>query len=463
MNNATTHLLQEHSGMTNDVLEWSLHATRKMFYMVTPEEMALDDSDSMPRTLLNIGLPMFFILIVIEWCAQQLYTRKKIKEAPDDWKAAPPYNNRIMELLNCVGVGAAQQLFAFTFELIGVVTDVMAYTFVYNYCRLGTIPVKDAPVATFFALMLLKDCSYYWTHRVLHEYHLLWASHSVHHSGEDYNLSTGLRQGAIQHFLSVPFTLPMALFGFPPAAYGAHAQLNTMYQFWVHTDLVNRMPFGLEYVLNTPMAHRMHHRPPGNCNYGGVLIIWDRLFGTYMAEEVRKDYYGLAKQPKTFDPVKLNTRHYATMQKLNKTHKKNPRLNKIFARRVKWKWQFAISNLFTPIPLANRPDLRAEGPVRTKWKGNPDRAKPSAPRHLAHLAILLSSVVLLFNGRNMHRADATAAGMIGLVLLSCIGRMWDNNPGESERAFVLTSTLLPGYVGFLALQPFSFAAEAGYI
>ena len=143
----------------------------------------------------------------------------------------------------------------------------MAYTVTYNYFRVGTIPVKDYPVACFVALMLLKDMAYYWNHRVLHEYHLLWASHSVHHSGEDYNLSTGLRQGALQHILSIPFMLPMAVMGFPPAAYGAHAQLNTMYQFWVHTELVNRMPFGLEYIVNTPMAHRMHHRPPGNCNY----------------------------------------------------------------------------------------------------------------------------------------------------------------------------------------------------
>lgn len=453
-------------------LRWGVDATRKMFYMVTPEEMALDDTDPMPKYVLNVGLPMFFIMIAVEWIVQQLYTKKKLKEAPpvtaSGTPPVSPYNNRIMELLNCVGIGAVQQLFSFTFELIGVITDVMAYSFVYNYCRLGTIPVKEAPVATFVALLLLKDCSYYWTHRVLHEYHVLWASHSVHHSGEDYNLSTGLRQGAIQHLLSIPFTLPMALMGFPPAAYGAHAQLNTMYQFWVHTDLVNRMPFGLEYIVNTPMAHRMHHRPPGNCNYAGVLIIWDRMFGTYVAEEVRKDYYGLAKQPKTFDPIKLNTQHYATIRKLNKDHKKNPRLNKLFARRVKWNWRFSVSNLFAPIPLADRPDLRTEGPVRQKWKGNPDRSKPffepagHGVRAFTHLAILVSSVVLLFNGKNMHRWDASAAGMVGLVLLSCVGRMWDNNPGESERAFALTSTLLPAYVAFLAGQPFAVAAAGGY-
>jgi len=443
-------------------MQWLGHATRKMFYMVTPSELALDDTDPVPKLILTTGLPMFFLMIVLEWAAQQIYAVKKMKAAaPTQTPKVSPYSNRIVELLNCVGVGAAQQLFAFTFDAIGVLTDVMAYSFTYTYFRADTIPVKEYPVASFVALMLLKDLAYYWNHRVLHEYHLLWASHSVHHSGEDYNLSTGLRQGAIQHILSIPFMLPMAVMGFPPSAYGAHAQLNTMYQFWVHTDLVNRMPFGLEYIINTPMAHRMHHRPPGNCNYGGVLIIWDRLFGTYQAEEVRKDYYGLAKQPRTFDPVKLNTQHYKTIAKLNKSHKKNPRLNKVFARRVPWKWEFSFQNLLTPIPQADRPDLRTEGPVRQKYKGNPNNPKPFfepigyGVRTFTHVSILLACTFLLLKGSTYERGDAAGAGVVGLILLSCIGRMWDNNPGEVEKAFALATTLLPVMVGFLAVQPFN--------
>mmetsp|Transcript_34937 Transcript_34937/g.93463 ORF Transcript_34937/g.93463 Transcript_34937/m.93463 type:complete len:98 (-) Transcript_34937:934-1227(-) len=88
----------------------------------------------------------------------------------------------------------------------------------------------------------------------MHEWHVMWIGHSVHHSGEDYNMATGLRQGVVQPMMG--------------------------YMYWIHTDLVNRLPLGLEYIFNTPMAHRMHHRPPGNCNYAGMLIIWDRMFGT---------------------------------------------------------------------------------------------------------------------------------------------------------------------------------------
>ena len=90
-------------------------------------------------------------------------------------------------------------------------------------------------------------------------------------------------------------------------------QLNTLYMFWIHTDLVGRLPWPLEDMLNTPSHHRLHHRPPGNCNYAGVLIVWDKLFGTFVAETSRRAVYGLAKQPNTFDPLALNTNHLHRM------------------------------------------------------------------------------------------------------------------------------------------------------
>ena len=108
-----------------------------------------------------------------------------------------------------------------------------------------------------------RDLGYYWFHRTLHEWHLLWSAHAVHHSGEDYNIGTGLRQGVLQPLFSWPFYLPCAFLGIHPHTFAAHAQLNTLYMLYIHTDVINRLPWPLEYVLNTPMAHRMHHRPPG--------------------------------------------------------------------------------------------------------------------------------------------------------------------------------------------------------
>ena len=93
-----------------------------------------------------------------------------------------------------------------------------------------------------------KDFGYYWYHRFLHEYHIGWSAHSVHHSGQDYNLATGLRQGALQPLFSPPFYVWLAFFGLSPPAFAAHAQLNTLYMYGVHTDLIGRLPFGLEQV-----------------------------------------------------------------------------------------------------------------------------------------------------------------------------------------------------------------------
>jgi hypothetical protein len=196
----------------------------------------------------------------------------------------------------------------------------------------------------------------------MHEYHALWIGHSVHHSGEDYHMGPGLRQGVGQAF-TWPFYLPFALLGFHPHAFAAHEQLNTLYMFWIHTDLVNRLPFGLEYVLNSPMAHRMHHRPPGNCNYTGMFIIWDRLFGTYRAAEVRKDIYGLAQQPNTFDPLVINLAHVRRMHGSGFSV-----WRMLTGRRVPASWTCSPAALFAPIPPVAA-DKRAAGPQRAKWDG----------------------------------------------------------------------------------------------
>lgn len=202
---------------------------------------------------------------------------------------------------------------------------------------------------------LAIDVSYYFFHRFAHEWHVAWISHSVHHSGERYNFATALRQGALQSTCSWVFYLPWAVVGLPPAHYLRHSRLNVLYQFWIHTEIIGRLPWIFELFFNTPSHHRLHHRPPGNCNYAGVLIIWDRIFGTFVAEadvgqpqpdsiaapghlvgeqaeaaaqgfltnpsptvevqiDLPADYrrnviYGLANPLVSFDPVKANIQH----------------------------------------------------------------------------------------------------------------------------------------------------------
>ncbi|CAF4207076.1 unnamed protein product, partial [Adineta steineri] len=159
------------------------------------------------------------------------------------------------------------------------------------------------------------DFSYYWLHRMSHEVNLFWATHQTHHSAENFNFSVALRQGFLQHYFSWIFYLPLALI-IPPQIFIIHLQMNLLFQFWVHTEIISKLG-PLEFILNTPSHHRVHHGRNPYCidkNYAGVLVIWDRLFGTFAAE--RKDEeiaYGLVYSFASFDPLKTQFGYYQYM------------------------------------------------------------------------------------------------------------------------------------------------------
>ncbi|MBX9796299.1 sterol desaturase family protein [Sphingomonas sp.] len=158
----------------------------------------------------------------------------------------------------------------------------------------------------FVAAFVLDDLAYYAFHRAAHRVRWFWASHVIHHSSQHYNLSTALRQTWTGFFsASFIFRLPLALLGFHPAMLLFVGGLNLVYQFWIHTEAIDRMPRWFEAVMNTPSHHRVHHATNPrylDSNYAGVFIIWDRLFGTFVAE--RRDdpvRYGIVKQLGSFN------------------------------------------------------------------------------------------------------------------------------------------------------------------
>ncbi len=168
----------------------------------------------------------------------------------------------------------------------------------------------DIP-ATWWALALCfigEDFFYYWFHRSAHRVRWFWASHVIHHSSQHYNLSTALRQtwtGFIS--LSFIFRLPLFLIGFPPRMILFCAGLNLVYQFFIHTESVQKLPKLLEWAFNTPSHHRVHHGTNARYldrNYGGVFIVWDRLFGTFEAERDDEPVrYGIVRNLATFNPL----------------------------------------------------------------------------------------------------------------------------------------------------------------
>ena len=158
------------------------------------------------------------------------------------------------------------------------------------------------------------DLLFYWHHRVEHEVRLFWASHVNHHSSRHFNLSTALRQPWTP-FTSLVFFPPLALVGVAPWMIMVSAGLNLIYQFWIHTETIDRLPAAFEAVLNTPSHHRVHHGANPEYldrNYGGVLIVWDRLFGTFEPERARP-IYGLTKNITSYNPFVIAFHEYIAL------------------------------------------------------------------------------------------------------------------------------------------------------
>lgn len=158
----------------------------------------------------------------------------------------------------------------------------------------------------FVVAFVIDDLSYYVFHRSAHRVRWFWASHVVHHSSQHYNLSTALRQTWTGFFsLGFVFRLPLLLVGFPPAMLFFVAGLNLIYQFWIHTEVIDRMPRWFEAVMNTPSHHRAHHATNPrylDTNYAGVLIVWDRLFGTFEPERADdRPRYGIVHNLGSFN------------------------------------------------------------------------------------------------------------------------------------------------------------------
>jgi len=229
-----------------------------------------------------LAVPLFFALMGVEW----LLARRR-------GLALYRFPDAVADL----STGMTQQIALVFYKQAGLLA---AYALVYRH-RLLDLPAGSA--LTWLLALVLVDLAYYWWHRLSHEVSFLWAAHVVHHSSEDYNLAVALRQGVFTPWTIVPFHLPIAWLGVPPLVMLAADSLDTLYQFWIHTQLVGRMGF-LERFMNTPSLHRVHHGVNPRYldrNYGGILAVWDRLFGTYQAE-LEPPVYGVVKPLGSFDP-----------------------------------------------------------------------------------------------------------------------------------------------------------------
>ena len=229
------------------------------------------------------AIPAFFVLMVVE--AALL--------AGTTWRG---YERRDTAASLTMGVG---------YVLIGLVGNAAHFALLAVVGRWAPFDIGPS-WWSWVLLLVLGDLAYYWFHRLSHDVRLLWAAHVNHHSSEHYNLSTALRQSWTTPLTMMLFYWPLALLGFPPAMILAGIAINTLYQFWIHTELIDRIG-PLEALLNTASHHRVHHGTNVRYldrNHGGILIVWDKLFGTFTAERepVR---YGLTRNLHTFNPLRI--------------------------------------------------------------------------------------------------------------------------------------------------------------
>ena len=251
----------------------------------------------MDEKYLALAVPVF----IVSMTAEGVIARKQGKRL-----------YRLHDTIGSLACGIGQTLLGFWMNVLVIGT----YVFV------ATFKLWDASALPHWALfagsLVFVDFCHYWFHRASHRVNFLGAGHAVHHQSEEYNLSTALRQSWLEPLMSVPFYLPMAIAGVPVEMFVVTHTLQTLYQYWIHTRLVGSLGV-VDRVLNTPSNHRVHHAINPEYidkNYAGILILWDRIFGTWVPEKATPAY-GLVKPLSSFNPFWANLSEWARIAALS--------------------------------------------------------------------------------------------------------------------------------------------------
>jgi len=374
--------------------------------------------------IIEASIPLFFLLILVELAVAHRRRRSLY---------------RLNDSISDLSCGILSQLLGIFIKLIVL----GAYAWCVRHLslqRFGVLPawidrvpfgasaipgpwgIDWAAWTSWLLAFLLVDLAYYFLHRYSHTIHLLWAGHVVHHSSEEYNLTVALRQSALHGLFSWVFFVPLAIIGLPWELFAACYALNLVYQFWIHTREIDRLPLGLEWWLNTPSHHRVHHgvNPQyQDKNYAGTLIIWDRLFGTF-EPEVEPVVYGITTPLESWNPVWANVHIFAGIMR-----------NAWNTRRLADKWRVVFGHPgFVPPDLAA--SVAAPGMA---WPMHAPQFDPVVPRGqqmyaaAQFLTILVAAYLTLVSAGSLAAQEIAAMLFfvtLGLANVSALfeGRTW---------------------------------------
>ena len=369
--------------------------------------------------IIEASIPIFFLLIVVEL----LVVRRRHSTA-----------YRLNDSISDLSCGILSQL-------LGVFTKLVvlgAYAWFAAHLSLQTfgvapawidrVPFGDSAVpglwgidwpawTTWLIAFLLVDLAYYFLHRYSHTVHVLWAGHVVHHSSEEYNLTVALRQSALHGLFSWVFFIPLALIGLPWTMFAACYALNLVYQFWIHTREIDRLPAWLESWLNTPSHHRVHHgvNPQyQDRNYAGALIIWDRMLGTFEPER-EPVVYGITTPLESWNPVWANVHIFADIMR-----------NASRTQRWRDKWRVIFGH-----PGFRPADLSVAAAAKVSWPMHAPQFDPVVPRALQtyaavqFLSILIAAYLTLVNAGTLASHEVAAMLFFVTLGLANVGALFE--------------------------------------
>jgi alkylglycerol monooxygenase len=356
----------------------------------------------MAAKVILFATPVFFLLIALELA----------------WGIAKGRNTyRLNDAINSLSLGVLSQITA----IFGRGLRIGMYALIFHFAQPWAGNFKafwSTPLGWFLALIFYDFC-YYWLHRFGHESAILWAAHVVHHQSQDYNLSTALRQTSSGFLFGWIFYLPMALVGVPPEVFVVVALVDLLYQFWVHTEHVGKLGW-FDRVFCSPSNHRVHHAINERYldrNYGGILVIWDRLFGSFK-EEDEACVYGTRSPLNSWNPVWANLEVYVALFKMSWHTQSWQDKFRVWFKPPGWQ----------PADLANEPGAK---PAPQAPRYDPPLSKTQTRQALIlFLFVLVGATIFLDQARKVPMPIAISACLI-LVL----GAWWVGRLMETSQAF----------------------------
>lgn len=341
------------------------------------------------------AIPVFFLLIGVELLVARMQRRQVY---------------RLNDAIANISCGVAQQVFGTLLKGLLFI----AYWQIYQHLRLTDLGADKWWV--WILCFVGVDFFYYWFHRYAHEISFMWGGHIVHHQSEEYNLSVALRQGAFQGFSSWVFYLPLAWIGFDPVVFLVVSQFQTLYQFWIHTRLIGKMWAPFEWLFNTPSHHRVHHGVNPKYidkNHGGTLIIWDRMFGTFQAEE-EEVVYGVTKPLKSWNPIWANFDYFYDLGQLIIQCQNFPDVFRALVKGPGWR----------PAYLGGPQTVK---PVTPNTFHKFDTEVPKGLRRyvlIQYVVVILGVSGFLLMGGKLRDAYSSDPILLGLVIAACAGHIY---------------------------------------